>query len=431
MLHRGDASTSECLVLVGGYNEEGPLAEIWVYDLQRALWSEVMGGMANKGPLPRVDFSACLLGNKVYVFGGMEQDGRQALIYNDLWSFDLDSRQWVMLNEEAPVSERMGHVGIALGNDHLMIHGGDCLGNVFSDSWLYTVSTASWQCVSCPTQRDISEGKAPCARSSHSACYMVEQKFFVLFGGSVPMLQNNSGSTGAGLTESTHMNDLWLLDLSAGPEQIGKWSWTQVAAKARSTSRAESESENDSRDMDTNEGNGSGSDGDGGDDDEDDEDGEEVLYPSPRDLSAIMPFVYENTPSLLVCGGFGFREVTDNDEDGDANASASASKMIESENAETAGDIIEVGYLSDMWAIRLDGVSAEITPSLKFQNITVDPSIAAAVAAGAAPASNTNAWGAGGAKRGCQLVSTSRYGVFSFGGFSGDSFCGVLEKVVM
>lgn len=418
LLHHRHPSWGEQLVLVGGYNELGPLADIWIYDIQKSLWSEIMGGVSNKGPLPRVGFSACLLGSKVYLFGGMEQDNQQALIYNDLWSFDLISRQWIMLIEEAPVSERMGHISVAVGTDALIVHGGECLGNVFSDTWLYSATTDTWQIINknaLPNQTNI-----PPARSSHSACFQRESKSVVLFGGMVP--------TKVSSAELSHMNDMWVLDVSAGVADVKSWAWRRVEAAATTTTTTtkaaaaaasmgmdmEVVSEADISDAkystDTHAVAENDDQGDSSDDDDSD------IFPSPRELPAVLPTVLvDGMPGLLVFGGFGLREVS---EEGEVSDSSKSDQMA-TEQSEVPGEVVEITYLGDMWAIDLNGGCSEINDSnVRIENLS-------------APASTLNvsaqcSWSSGGAKRGCQLVNTSQ-GVFSFGGFNGAVFCSDLE----
>ena len=408
LLHR-QSDKNENIILVGGYNDTGPLADIWVFDLSRNIWQEIMGGSTNRGPLPRVDFDACILGNKLFVFGGMESDGDQALIYNDLWSFDLDSRIWTMLDEEAPVSERMGHVCVPLDADHMVVHGGTCVGKFYNDCWLYTASTAMWQKIHDNIDNSsIAESRAgagndvPYARSSHTACKIPNENRIALFAGCAYI----DG-------ETTQMNDLWLMDTSSGYGNLAAWSWMRVQGTG-------------------------GADGAGMSAvalvDVDDVGDDEAVFPSPRDLPALLPVSTIAGPRLLVLGGFGLHEVGEEDvgeededeEEGDGEggdrmegvvvAGASASASVSRDPAGKGEDEIELGYLSDLWSIDLSGTCLEIDEG----NVTFVPHNAVDAA------DSETAWSNGGAKRGCKLVQTSK-GILSFGGFDGTNFCNVLE----
>lgn len=38
--------------------------------------------------------AGCMIGSCVYIFGGLQQEGSQLLVYNDLWEFDLVTKRW-------------------------------------------------------------------------------------------------------------------------------------------------------------------------------------------------------------------------------------------------------------------------------------------------------------------------------------------------
>ncbi len=376
---------NESIIVVGGYNEAGPLAEIWIYNLSRSIWSEIMGGYLNRGPLPRVDFDTCIMGNKIYLFGGMESDGQQALIYNDLWCFDLGSRSWTRLEEEAPVSERMGHVCVALDDDHMIVHGGECLGKSFNDTWLYTASSSAWQRVHDNINLDPVTMNVPCARSSHVACNIPNVNKVALFGGCTLV----DG-------EPSHMNDFWLLDTSPGFLNVPAWTWSRkegtvdgIQALAQETQLS---GDDGLVDIDNN------------------------VFPSPRDMPAMVPVITAVGPKILILGGYGLQEVEEDEIEEEIEMETSggmeASKSdVLGENTE---DIVTVGYLSDVWTVDMGGTCVELGDDDVLFVSGEDPV--------------EPAWGCGGAKRGSKLVSTSQ-GILSFGGFDGNSFCGTLERI--
>jgi hypothetical protein len=151
-----------------------------------------------------------------------------------------------------------------------------------------------------------------------------------------------------------------------------------------------------------------------------------------------------------VLGGFGLHEVDaedeeeeeDDDEEGmaleSAAASASASASASGAAAEAGeggeDDEVELGYLSDVWCVDLQGVCRELDEAEVSFTVAASsastPTAAAAAAAGAdsSAAKEETAWAYGGAKRGCKLVNTSQ-GIFSFGGFDGSDFCSSLERI--
>ena len=240
-------------VLLGGYDDKESLDDIWMYDGGRETWVMCSYNRLNPHPLPRVDFDCCILGSKLFLFGGMQSDGEQVLILNDLWSLDLNSGIWTMITEECPVAERMGHVCVALDDTHMLVHGGECMGKCFDDIWIYNASTNVWI-----SNASVTSVK-PVGRCAHSSCFINETQTFVLFGGYT--LEDG---------EPIYLNDLWTLDVSALGAKGAMWKQIKCADEA-------------------------------------------LLTPSPRDRPALT--VLPNS-RLLIAGGFGLAEVeADEDEE--------------------------------------------------------------------------------------------------------------------
>jgi hypothetical protein len=97
--HSPSSHSSSC-VLLGGYSDKDRASSAGfmdVWGLGAAGWTclhESARDSAGSTPLPRTMAAGCLLGSRVYLFGGMQQEGAQMLVYNDLWEFDLETREW-------------------------------------------------------------------------------------------------------------------------------------------------------------------------------------------------------------------------------------------------------------------------------------------------------------------------------------------------
>jgi N-acetylneuraminic acid mutarotase len=81
-------------------------------------------------------FKACILGGDVYLFGGFQLKEEEVSILNDLWKFEIASSKWILLASECPAPERGGHVVVAVSNNEMIIHGGDCMKSL-DDFWLF------------------------------------------------------------------------------------------------------------------------------------------------------------------------------------------------------------------------------------------------------------------------------------------------------
>lgn len=54
-------------------------------------------------PEPRADASCCLLGNKVYIFGGYGGIHYQRKNFNDLYSYDIEKYEWAKIEYESKI----------------------------------------------------------------------------------------------------------------------------------------------------------------------------------------------------------------------------------------------------------------------------------------------------------------------------------------
>ena len=343
--------------LVGGYDEGGALADVWKYDLQTEQWHLLRDpapqGRGRRGaapaptPLPRMEYDGCCLGAegglidigsgtvfssaaassvlpcRVYVFGGMQFDGDQVLILNDLWYLDCCAAEarWTLVSEECPCPERAGHVCVAISDSVMVVHGGDCM-RPLGDAWCYCATTNSWFPVG------VSGGDSgmatgfptPSPRSQHSAAYCCDLEAVAIFGGmtTVP-------SAGGGRPEPIHLNDLWLLHCPMPPSSApldaawaASWRWTQVSCAG--------------------------------------------IAPSPRDLPSVH---YQPGLGLLILGGFGLSETSgshgEDDGQGGQDALGALGAAVgtmgigemSASDRDGEEDRIEVTYLGDAWLLSL------------------------------------------------------------------------------
>lgn len=229
--------------LVGGYNDSGPLCDIWEFD---TTWRECGAKSKLQNPFPRVESGCCLVAGVIYIFGGIQQDDENISILNDVWGYDVKLCTWTKYSDESECSERSGHVMVAINEEELIVHGGDCM-RPLDDLWILNCRTLQWTAI-------ITEcGLRPAPRSSHSASFCESSKTLCVFGG-----QSRSMGPGKGEEYLTYLNDIWIIRTDA---EKTFWQWQQVELV--------------------------------------------TLAPSPRDAAALT-FVDDST--LLLYGGFGLSE---------------------------------------------------------------------------------------------------------------------------
>jgi len=418
-------SQGDEIVLIGGYAEDGPLNDVWRFNSRTSTWSEIeITSSSSLNPLPRLEFAGCALGEQVLVFGGMQYDNEQVLILNDLWT--LRGTNWSLLAEECPCAERAGHVCVAIDADRMLVHGGECMGTIFDDLWLFTASTNAWLRIS-PAAAVAAEAGAlsstswPAGRAAHSACYCPEISSIAIFGGYSSAAMH-------------YFNDLWLLPVTTAG--VGN-QWTLVTFDGIAPSPRDlpglvcvneklivmggfglSEVEHLDEEEESTLGGGGGSGGGGGEAQEES---------ASTDLAAI---------SLEEEGGGASVSTTaaasapENEEVKKSQASDVAKKTEEEGEdgeEEEDDDDVEMQYLSDTWLVNIK--SPFTTEEINIADLlAVDEQQAAAAAGGGEPEEEQEQE-APIARRGCKMVVTSRGMVLAFGGFDGESFSGETELI--
>ncbi|PRP84219.1 putative kelch repeat protein [Planoprotostelium fungivorum] len=152
--------------------------------------------------------------NELILFGGEFFDGDETLVYNDLYRYHTEKKEWRLVTSPNTPPPRCSHQAITYKN-HMYIFGGEFTSpsqNQFyhyKDMWRLNTDNFSWE-----NLKDVKG--APSARSGHR---MVRYKNkMILFGGFYDTL-----------TETKYFNDLFVYDLDTS-----KWtksdfkSWDQV-----------------------------------------------------------------------------------------------------------------------------------------------------------------------------------------------------------
>ena len=396
--------------VVGGHDESGAREDVWRYDIEKREWREQpLRGKKAASPLPRLEFDGCYLGgaggvagtvfapgaSRIFVFGGVQLEGEQVLILNDLWSLDCSATEvsWTLVAEETPCPERAGHVCVALSSDAMFVHGGDCM-RPLDDAWIYLAPSNSWVKVS------VAPGDpAPHARAQHSAAYCPEIESVAIFGGL--FIQDG---------ETVHLNDLWLLhcpssSLSSGAG-VASFQWTNISCTD--------------------------------------------IAPSPRDLPMLS---YVDGAGLLILGGFGLRELQEDEQ---------LEQLTLAEKAQGDGGddgALVLSYLDDAWLLRLAPATGT-AEAIEFDVSDVvqgggdqDSEVGVEIEEEQGAESRVEEEAEeqenreeeeepegedgeeeeevviGPPRRGCKLVNIGDGVLLSFGGFDGQAFCSETERI--
>ncbi|CAH1394375.1 unnamed protein product [Nezara viridula] len=188
------------ILVFGGMVEYGNYSNE-LYELQASRWEwkrlRPRPPQNHPPPCPRLGHSFTLIGNKVYLFGGLASDNDDAkanpqnpvsvLRYlNDLYMLELRSNNSTVW--EKPIiygtspPPRESHTAVAhtdsKGNSRLIIYGG-MSGCRLGDLWILDIGSMTWS-------EPVVGGPQPLPRSLHTAT-VVGEKMYV-FGGWVPMV---------------------------------------------------------------------------------------------------------------------------------------------------------------------------------------------------------------------------------------------------
>jgi N-acetylneuraminic acid mutarotase len=186
---------------------------IWSYDPRTNAWTALVAAGATGSPPVRMFITLAVIGTKVYLFGGGQ---------NDLWAYDTVANKWTLLIASGAVGSPPDRAQYGLVSDgtKLILFSGN---SYTSDLWWYDPLTNAW------TQK-IADG-APGSPAGRRGPYFVwAGSRAILFGGNI--------ATGP-------LNDVWWYDPttnawtakivngaagSPSARTVGSMAWTGTAA---------------------------------------------------------------------------------------------------------------------------------------------------------------------------------------------------------
>ncbi|KAI5729946.1 hypothetical protein M8J76_008293 [Diaphorina citri] len=190
------------VLIFGGMVEYGKYSSD-LYELQASKWEwkrlKPKPPRFGSPPCPRLGHSFTLIGNKVYLFGGLANSGGDETkptpsykYLDDFYTLELKSGHttvWDMPGTYGGLpSPRESHTACSWTDEYkntkLIIYGG-MSGNRLSDLFMLDINSMTWQ-------KPQILGPQPLPRSLHTACVIGDRMF--IFGGWVPILKDESRS---------------------------------------------------------------------------------------------------------------------------------------------------------------------------------------------------------------------------------------------
>ncbi|KAI9101049.1 hypothetical protein DFS34DRAFT_612998 [Phlyctochytrium arcticum] len=154
-------------VFGGGTSADEAVSDSNTYclDTSTMLWIQVASGTHSPCPQPRLGHTLTAIGDKVYMYGGMNGD----ITFDDLWIFDTLKNAWTLEDTSGDnLPPRSGHTATAVG-DRIVFYGGfskQPVPKVFDDVIVFDTRTNN---VLMPSIAAEPPG-APCGLIDHDAC---------------------------------------------------------------------------------------------------------------------------------------------------------------------------------------------------------------------------------------------------------------------
>lgn len=171
-------------VFGGHHDPKTRLNDTWFFNIKEMEWRRVgneKNNLENQAstigaPSPRANTGAIILNDKVYLFGGHGGLNYSRVALNDLYSFDLKEEVWEKLVPANTGPEGRGGHSVFAAGDKIYIYGGWNNEMQYNNIWFYDLTTNEW------TDPDIYNGTPRWNHSSVLVPAIPTWKFFI-FGG--------------------------------------------------------------------------------------------------------------------------------------------------------------------------------------------------------------------------------------------------------
>lgn len=145
--------SNRIFVFGGGFNTDpfysdfSVYDDLWAYSVRGNSWSQIQP--VNAGPSGRSRPAVWMVGNRLYVFGGI--NGFFSTL-NDLWVYNVESQRWTELIPDgaagSPPPRHEAAYGTGAQGGRLILYGGETLGEfgfeTLGDTWEYDISCNRW-----------------------------------------------------------------------------------------------------------------------------------------------------------------------------------------------------------------------------------------------------------------------------------------------
>jgi len=195
-VHVGDGR----ILLSGGDDGKGAVPDLWLFDAGRGTWSAAAVDSASDRPAARSGHGMAWDGeDSVVLFGG---SGGEAGFLDDTWVYSVSRASWRKAAPQPSPSGRRGFAMVPAGGGKALLFGGEDAQGLTDDLWEFDFPSARW------ALRAVGDEAAALPPRRRATAFLRAAGRFLLFGG--------EGEEGL-------LDDVWELD----PERAGS-PWRRV-----------------------------------------------------------------------------------------------------------------------------------------------------------------------------------------------------------
>jgi hypothetical protein len=147
--HHSMVLINQKLYIFGGVHNDNVFNDLWTFDLDASLWSQVSA----KGsiPAPRYHHASTVEGNSFVIWGGEDKTG----LKNDFFIFNVLTETWTELGSSSVKPRPAKGACLVLKNLSLYLHGGKTDSDVSNELWRYRLGNDKFELISDPDSYSV------------------------------------------------------------------------------------------------------------------------------------------------------------------------------------------------------------------------------------------------------------------------------------
>jgi len=181
------------MLVFGGNGDKSMLNELLTYDISAKKWSIL--NPSGDIPVPRTSTIGSLVGNYLYIFGGIKYYGDIYGYLNDAYRYHIVNNRWEKIATQGKLNPRANFCAATSANgNYFLLHG---YWELYHDDSVYLDSTNTWTPIG-----DSNSESLPMGRTHATTVTIIE--------GDETKIYLFAGNDGLMVTDLGFRNDIWL-----------------------------------------------------------------------------------------------------------------------------------------------------------------------------------------------------------------------------